>query len=150
MTLKIGDKAPEFEGKVSENKTIRLSDFLGKSNVVLYFYPKDNSFGCTREACRFRDEVEDFAKLDAVIIGVNRGSLESHRKFREKRSLPFEIISDDGGKIYKMYDVKTGIIGERVTYVIDGNGSIRGLYNSQMSYFEHPVEARKILETIKQ
>ncbi len=150
MTLKIGDRAPEFEGKVSENKTIRLSDFLGKNNVVLYFYPKDNSFGCTREACRFRDEVEDFTKLDAVIIGVNRGSLESHRKFREKRSLPFEIISDDGGKIYEMYDVKTGIIGERVTYVIDGNGTIRGLYNSQMNYFEHPVEARKILETIKQ
>ena len=150
MTLKINDKAPLFKGIGYDGNEIKLSDYLGKSNVVLYFYPKDNSPGCTKEACRFRDEFDEFNKLNAIIIGVNRASVESHRRFKEKRNLPFNIISDADGEIYKSYEVKSGLISERVTYVIDRNGVIREVYNSQLNYMKHPEIARTALEKIEQ
>ena len=124
----------------------RLEEYLGKNNIVLYFYPKDNSYGCTREACRFRDEIDDFNRLDAVIVGVNRGNAESHRKFVSERKLPFHIIVDSGSIIYKLYDVKSGIIGERVTYVIDRNGIIRHVFNSQTKFNQHPDEAKVLFQ----
>ncbi len=148
MTLSIGTKAPEFKGFVDKDKSISLQDFNGKNNIVLYFYPKDNSPGCTREACKFRDEFSEFEKLNAVIIGVNRGNLDSHKKFKEKRELPFEIISDSDGSIYRSYDVKGGLLSERVTYIIDKSGVIRGVFNSQMKYLKHPDYAREILGNI--
>lgn len=148
MTLSIGTAAPDFKGRIDSEKYISLSDFKGKMNVVLYFYPKDNSPGCTREACKFRDEIEDFQKLDAVVIGVNRAGLDSHKKFIEKRELPFEIISDSDGVIYRSYDVKGGFISERVTYIIDKEGIIRGVFNSQMKYLQHPDYAREVLDKI--
>ncbi len=148
MTLDIGTPAPNFKGRIDSEKYISLSDFKGKMNVVLYFYPKDNSPGCTREACKFRDEIEDFQKLDAVVIGVNRAGLDSHKKFIEKRELPFEIISDSDGAIYRSYDVKGGFISERVTYIIDKEGIIRGVFNSQMKYLQHPDYAREVLDKI--
>ncbi len=148
MTLREETDAPDFKGAVENGKLIGLTEYLGKTNIVLYFYPKDNSPGCTREACKFRDEFEEFSKLDAVIIGVNRGSLDSHKRFREKRELPFEIISDSGGEIYKAYDVKGGILSERVTYIIDKKGKIRGVFNSQLKYLEHPDFAKRVLSVI--
>lgn len=148
MTLDIGTPAPDFKGCIDSEKYISLGDFKGKMNVVLYFYPKDNSPGCTREACKFRDEIEDFQKLDAVVIGVNRAGLDSHKKFIEKRELPFEIISDSDGAIYKSYDVKGGFISERVTYIIDKKGIIRGVFNSQMKYLQHPDYAKEVLDKI--
>lgn len=148
VTLNIGTVAPDFKGRVDGGKYISPGDFKGKMNIVLYFYPKDNSPGCTREACKFRDEIDEFRKLDAVIIGVNRAGLDSHRKFIEKRELPFEIISDTDGDIYKSYEVKGGFLSERVTYIIDKEGVIRGVFNSQMKYLQHPDYARKVLDEI--
>ena len=149
MTLKVGDKAPVFRSVLEDNTEFNMEEYLGKNNIVLYFYPKDNSYGCTREACRFRDEIDDFKRLDAVIIGVNRGTADSHRKFISERKLPFHILVDEGGKIYGMYDVKAGIIGERVTYVIDRKGNIRHVFNSQTKFNQHPEEAMKALEMIE-
>ncbi|MCL4346102.1 MAG: peroxiredoxin [Candidatus Thermoplasmatota archaeon] len=149
MTLRVNERAPSFKGEGDDGKQISMDDYLGKMNIVLYFYPKDNSPGCTREACKFRDEFDEFGKLNAVIIGVNRGSVESHRKFREKRSLPFSIISDREGSIHKAYDVKAGLISERVTYVIDREGIIREVYNSQMNYMKHPDIAKEALLKIE-
>ncbi|MGP6207069.1 peroxiredoxin [Cuniculiplasma sp. SKW3] len=149
MTLKVNDKAPLFSGMGDDGKEVNLKDYLGKSNVILYFYPKDNSPGCTREACKFRDEFDEFNKLNAVIIGVNSADVESHRKFKEKRNLPFTIISDRDRKIYRAYDVKAGLISERVTYVIDKEGIIREVYNSQMNYMKHPEIAKEALLKIE-
>ena len=149
MTLNTGDRAPVFSSKFEDDTEFSLEEHLGKNNIVLYFYPKDNSYGCTREACRFRDEIDDFNRLDAVIVGVNRGSAESHRKFVSERKLPFHIIVDSGSRIYGLYDVKSGIIGERVTYVIDRNGIIRHVFNSQTKFNQHPDEAKKALEMIE-
>ncbi len=150
MTLKVGDAAPTFKGIEDGEKELNLDNYLGKNNIVLYFYPKDNSPGCTKEACKFRDEFQDFQELDAVIIGVNRGSVESHKRFKEMRKLPFAIISDRKGEIYRLYDVKTGIMGgERVTYVIGKNGKIAEVYNSQLNYMKHPEIAKEALKKIE-
>ncbi len=149
MTLSVGDKAPNFNSKLEDGTPFKMEDVVGESNIVLYFYPKDNSYGCTREACKFRDEFDEFKNLNATIIGVNRGTADSHKKFIEDRKLPFHILVDEDSSIYKLYNVKSGIIGERVTYVIDREGTIRHVFNSQAKYNQHPEEARKALEIIE-
>lgn len=149
MTLSVNDKAPIFSGIGDDGREVNIRDYLGRNNVILYFYPKDNSPGCTKEACRFRDEFDEFSRLNAVIIGVNPADVESHRKFKEKRNLPFTIISDKDKKIYRAYDVKAGLISERVTYVIDKEGIIREVYNSQMNYMKHPEIAKEALLKIE-
>ena len=124
--LEEGKKAPAFKLKNQNGKTISLSDFKGK-NVVLYFYPKDNTSGCTAEACNFRDEFPKFGKLDAVILGVSPDSVESHKKFAEKFDLPFDLLSDEKKEILEKYGVwqEKSMYGRkymgvvRTTYIID-------------------------------
>lgn len=97
-------KAPEFTLKETDGKNISLKDFRGK-NVVLYFYPRDNTSGCTTEAIEFRDLYEEFKKLDIVILGISRDKLKSHAKFRDKLELPFLLLSDEDEKVHNLYDV---------------------------------------------
>ncbi len=99
-----GKKAPAFRLKNQDGKTITLTDFKGK-NVVLYFYPKDNTSGCTKEACNFRDEFPKFRKLKAKIIGISKDSVESHKKFADKYDLPFDLLSDESKKVLEKYGV---------------------------------------------
>lgn len=99
-----GKKAPDFKLKNQEGKTISLNDFKGR-NVVLYFYPKDNTSGCTKEACNFRDEFPRFKNIDAVILGVSPDSVESHKKFAEKYDLPFNLLSDEEKNVLELYGV---------------------------------------------
>jgi peroxiredoxin Q/BCP len=133
--LKIGDKAPAFAMATDGGGKVSLADFKGKA-VVLYFYPKDDTPGCTKEACGFRDSLPDFTKVDAVVIGVSRDSAASHDRFKRKFSLPFALASDEDGKTSTAYGtwVEKSMYGrkymgmERATFLIDGRGVIRGLW----------------------
>jgi peroxiredoxin Q/BCP len=120
MALKVGDKAPDFALESDDGKQVSLKDLSGK-RVVLYFYPKDSTPGCTREACGFRDLKSAFAKKGAVILGVSRDSLASHGKFREKYELNFPLLSDPETKVMKAY----GAWGEKVLYGKKITGTIR-------------------------
>lgn len=130
MEIKVnpGDRAPDFEGPTAEGKILGLKDFLGK-NVVLYFYPKDDTPGCTKEACSFRDNLQPIRSLGAEIIGVSVDSVESHKKFSTKFGLPFPLISDKEKRIAKAYGVLrvTGTTN-RVTFIIDKNGNIAKIF----------------------
>lgn len=131
-----GKKAPSFKLKDKDGKEISLSDFKGK-NVVLYFYPKDNTSGCTAEACNFRDEFPKFSNLNAVIIGISPDSSESHKKFADKYELPFILLSDPEEKVLEAYGVwkEKSMYGrkymgvERTTFVIDADGKIKKIFN---------------------
>ena len=129
VKVKAGDNAPDFEGPTTEGKTLGLKDFLGKKNVVLYFYPKDDTPGCAKEACSFRDNLQPIRSLGAEIIGVSVDSVESHKKFSTKFSLPFPLISDKEKRIATAYGVLrvTGTTN-RVTFIIDKNGKIAKIF----------------------
>jgi peroxiredoxin Q/BCP len=128
MPLEIGDYAPEFEGKDQEGKVRWLSDFKGRY-IVLYFYPKDGTPGCTKEACSFRDENEKFKEIGAEVIGISVDSLESHRKFAGKHGLNFPLISDLDKHISRRYGT-LNFLGKskRVTFIVDDKGVIRHIY----------------------
>jgi len=131
MSLKVGDKAPEFQGIDQDGNDIRLGDFKGKK-VVLYFYPKDNTPGCTAEACNLRDNYTELQKQGYVILGISSDNEKSHRKFIDKFELPFSLIADADKKIHEQFGtwVEKSMYGRkymgtaRVTFVIDENGVI--------------------------
>jgi thioredoxin-dependent peroxiredoxin len=133
--LKEGSKAPDFKGLNEKGESVSLADFLGKK-VILYFYPRDNTPGCTQEACDFRDNSKKFAKKDVVIIGISTDTVASHIKFKEKFDLPFSLIADDEKKIVQKYDVwkEKNMYGKKVmgivrtTFVIDEKGIIEKIY----------------------
>ena len=142
-----GSSAPDFELPDQKGDVVRLKQFRGRS-VVLFFYPKDDTTGCTIEACRFRDDFERFAEAGAEVIGISDDSGDSHRKFIAKYKLPFTLLSDKGGRVRKLYGVKKtfGIIPGRVTFVIDQVGTVRHMFSSQSSPAKHVDEA---LEAIR-
>ncbi|MFP4134720.1 MAG: peroxiredoxin [Halothece sp.] len=123
MALAIGTQAPDFTTKDSDGKTVSLSDFKGKM-VVLYFYPKDDTPGCTKEAQSFRDNYEKYQEQDMVVLGVSRDDEASHKMFKEKYGLPFTLLADVDGSITKAYDADGGEVSKRITYVIDPDGKI--------------------------
>jgi thioredoxin-dependent peroxiredoxin len=123
MALSIGTTAPSFNTIDDEGKTVSLSDFKGKI-VVLYFYPKDDTPGCTKEAQSFRDNYEQYQGKDMVVLGVSMDDRASHTAFKEKYGLPFQLLVDSDGTITKAYDVDGGGYSKRVTYIIDGEGKI--------------------------
>jgi thioredoxin-dependent peroxiredoxin len=122
---------------------VRLSDYRGKSPVVVYFYPKDETAGCIAEACRFRDDFEKFSDAGAVVIGISDDSTESHERFASRHRLPFTLLSDTGGGVRKLYGVKKtlGVIPGRVTFVIDRDGMVRHTFSSQSNPGRHVDEA---------
>ncbi|HXV28656.1 MAG TPA: thioredoxin-dependent thiol peroxidase [bacterium] len=149
-----GKPAPDFSLSSTEGKPLRLSDFKGK-NVVLYFYPKDNTPGCTREACDFRDSVRDIQKRDAVILGVSADSLKAHEKFKDQFKLPFPLLSDEGKEVLKKYGVwkqksfmgKTFMGIERTTVIIDKKGNIRKIF-PKVKVDGHRSEVLEILKSL--
>ncbi len=138
-----GMPAPDFELPDQNGRLVRLSQYRGKSAVVVYFYPKDDTTGCTIEACRFRDDFEKFRATGTEVIGISDDSTESHAGFASKYHLPFTLLSDKGGKVRKLYGVKKtfGVIPGRVTFVIDRQGIVRHVFSSQSSPARHVEEA---------
>ncbi|NEQ79878.1 MAG: peroxiredoxin [Moorea sp. SIO2I5] len=123
MALQVGMDAPAFTVKDDEGNTVSLSDFAGKT-VVLYFYPKDDTPGCTKEAQSFRDNYAEYQGKDMVVLGVSMDDEASHKQFKEKYGLPFTLLADTDGSITKAYDVDGGGYSKRVTYIINGEGKI--------------------------
>ena len=150
--LEVGKKAPAFKLKNQDGKTVSLSEFKGK-NVVLYFYPKDNTSGCTKEACNFRDELPKFDGLDAVILGVSPDSVESHKKFADKYELPFTLLSNEKKDVLEKYGVwkEKNMYGrkymgvERTTYIIDADGKIKKIFNK----VKVPNHNQEVLEALE-
>jgi thioredoxin-dependent peroxiredoxin len=142
-----GARAPEFALDDQNGKHVRLADFRGQKNVVLYFYPKDDTPGCTRESCAFRDQYADFRDAGAEVLGVSGDSPESHKAFAKKHRLPFTLLSDVGGKVRAAFGVPAtlGLLPGRVTYVIDKEGVIRHAFNSQFNPAKHVEEALGVL-----
>jgi peroxiredoxin Q/BCP len=143
MTLAIGDKAPDFSLPSHDGTSVSLSERLGKHTVVLFFYPKDDTPGCTVEACTFRDRYDAFSEAGAEVIGVSSDSAESHQKFAGKHKLPMTLLSDANGKVRALYGVKKtlGLLPGRATFVIDRDGRIQHMFVSQLRVKDHVAQA---------
>jgi len=151
MGIKTGDPAPDFDLPDAAGKKVRLADFAGKRPVVLYFYPKDETPGCTAEACAFRDSFEAFKEAGAEVIGVSSDSEESHKKFAEHHRLPFTLLCDHGALVRKTYGVPPtmGLLPGRVTYIIDTKGVVRHVFDSQFNPKKHISEALRVLKEME-
>ena len=149
--VKVGDKAPDFTLTSQKGETVTLSGLVGNKNIVLFFYPKDKSKGCTRQACEFRDKYAVFKDLGAEVIGISSDDVESHVSFADEFRLPFILLSDKKSKVRKLYNVKNtfGLIPGRVTYIIDKKGTVRHIFSSQFSPKKHIKEALQALEKIQ-
>ena len=141
--LQVGDRAPDFSATTHERKRLCLSDYLGNRGLVLFFYPKDGTPICTKEACAFRDSYEQFAAAGADVIGVSADSDERHRAFSRQHKLSFPLISDADGSLRKAFGVQKtmGLFPGRVTYVIDGEGIIQHIFTAQFASDEHVRQA---------
>lgn len=154
MALKVGDKAPAFKLKNQDEETISLSGLKGKP-VVLYFYPKDDTPGCTKEACNFRDEFPKFGKLKAEIIGISTDSVKSHKKFAEKYGLPFNLLADEKKEVVEKYGVwkEKNMYGrkylgiERTTFIINSDGRIANIF-PKVKVDEHNKEVMEALKEL--
>jgi thioredoxin-dependent peroxiredoxin len=148
--LKVGDKLPTFFLPDKDGKIYYMAEIIGKKNLVIYFYPKDETKGCTAEACTFRDSYEVFLQKDAEVIGISSDSPEKHRKFAENHQLPFVLLSDEKQEVRKLFGVPANMLGMipgRVTYVVDKKGIIRLVFNSQTDFKGHVEEALKVIST---
>jgi len=147
----VGSKAPNFTLPSQSGELVSFRDSLGEKPVVLFFYPKDDTPGCTKEACTFRDEYEQFSELDTEVIGISSDSVDSHKSFAKKHNLPFTLLSDKGEKVRRLYNVPNtfGLFPGRVTYVIDQEGIVRHVFSSQIGVERHVQEALEALHSIR-
>ena len=146
--LEPGTIAPDFELPDADGRSVRLSQYRGKNAVVIYFYPKDDTTVCTKQACSFRDHLPQFENAGAVILGVSDDSGGSHRNFANKYNLPFTLLSDKGGNVRNLYGVKKkfGLIPGRVTFVIDREGIVRHSYSALTESDKHVQESLAALK----
>jgi peroxiredoxin Q/BCP len=151
MSIKTGDQAPEFSLPKQDGTPVQLKELLQKAAVVLYFYPKDDTPGCTKEACSFRDSYEAFKDAGAEVVGISSQSAASHEAFAAKHRLPFTLLADEGGKVRRQYGVPStlGLLPGRVTYVIDRSGVVRHVFNSQLNATRHVTEALGIVKQLQ-
>src|SRR5436853_7908260 len=151
MALKVGQTAPDFSVKASDGRGLKLADFRGKKNVVVYFYPADFTMVCTKEVCGFRDAYSDLKTKDTEVIGISVDNDDKHKKFAEKYQVPFALVSDPERKIAGEYDATGGLIGligrkaRRVTYVIDKQGTIAGVFQGELSADKHVEGAKSVI-----
>jgi peroxiredoxin Q/BCP len=149
--IQAGDKAPDFTLPSQSGEPVRLHDRLGGRVVVLYFYPKDGTRGCTAEACAFRDSYEVFTGAGAEVIGVSSDPVDKHAAFADQHQLPFTLLSDQGGQVRKNYGVPAvlGLLPGRVTYVIDREGMVRHVFNSMTHIGQHINEALEVVRQLQ-
>lgn len=148
MGLKIGDKAPEFKIKNQDGDLIYVGEFIGNTPLIIYFYPKNFTPGCTAQACSFRDQYQDFVDAGAKVFGISSDSVKSHKRFREKHNLPFDTLSDKNNNVRRKYGVKSALLGllpGRETFVIDAKGIIQMRFNS-MAAGKHIPRALEVVK----
>lgn len=148
----VGDEAPDFEAPLGNGKTFRIKDFRGRRHLILYFFPKDFTPGCTKEACSFRDRRAEIAGLDAEVVGVSYDSAERHAEFAEKYSLPYPLVSDHDGRIAQKFGVQRlggWLPAKRVTFVIDKNGVVRHVVRAELNIDLHIDEALAELQKLQ-
>lgn len=144
MSVAVGDEAPDFVLPAAGGETFSLSSLRGRK-VVLFFYPMDESPGCTMQACGFRDHYDEFVASGAEVVAINSGRVASHERFADHHSLPFPVLSDAGNRVRRRYGAFTGPIPGRVTYLLDENGVVRDMFSSMFRPLEH---IRRALEWI--
>jgi len=151
-TIGVGDAAPDFTSTSQAGEPVSLADFRGRKTVVLFFYPRDGTPVCTKEACSFRDAYEDFVQAGAVVMGVSSDPVESHQAFASGHRLPFVLLSDADGSLHKAFGVpKTlGLLPGRVTYVIDKQGVVRHVFSAQFSADRHVAESLAVVRQLAQ
>jgi len=148
-SVKIGDRAPVFSLPSETGEGVDIGDYIGRKPIVIFFYPRDNTAVCTREACAFRDSYDEFMNIDgAEVFGISSDPVESHKRFSSEYKLPFKLLSDENGAVRDLYGVpKTlGILPGRVTYVINRKGIVVHIISSQLGYKKHVGEAIKALK----
>jgi thioredoxin-dependent peroxiredoxin len=145
-----GEKLPAFSLPDQDGKPVESASLLGQGPLVIFFYPKDESKGCTAEACAFRDQYETFTDAGATVIGISRDDADRHRRFIARHSLPFRLLTDAGGAVANLFGVpKTlGVVPGRSTYVFDAQGVLRHQFHSQIQATRHVQEARRIVEEL--
>jgi peroxiredoxin Q/BCP len=150
MTLRAGDRAPDFTLASSGGKNVTLSELTGKGPVVVFFYPKDDTPGCTVEACTFRDRYDAFADAGAEVVGISSDGVESHDRFVSKHKLPMTLLSDPDGKVRAAFGVKAtlGLFPGRATFVIDRQGVVRHVFVSQLRAAAHAGEALSVVRQL--
>ena len=149
--LKEGDLLPDVTLQGAGNRPVRLRDLMGQKVLVVYFYPKDDSPGCTAQACGLRDQYEDFAAAGAEVVGISGDSVASHEGFASKHRLPFVLLSDDKGEARAAFGVPPSLLGlipGRVTFVVDREGVIRHTFESQLRVGEHVRRALELVRTL--
>ena len=149
--IQAGDQAPDFTLPAQNGEQVRLSDRLGQRVVVLYFYPKDETSGCTAQACAFRDSFEVFTDAGAEVIGVSSDPVDKHAAFADHHKLPFILLSDAKGQLRKTYGVPSllGVVPGRVTYVIDRTGTVRQVFNSMTNVGRHVNDALGMVKQLQ-
>jgi peroxiredoxin Q/BCP len=150
QSLKIGDTVPAFSLYNQDGKVFNSADYVGKSILVVYFYPKDESMVCTKEACSFRDGFDQFTKAGAMVIGINGGTVASHKEFQQHYKLPFILLSDPGDKVYKQFGVKAKLfLSSRKTFVIDLKGKVVYTHTAMLEGKEHADDALLFIKSAK-
>ena len=146
--IKVGDRVPNFSLPSQTGTTVNISDLIGKKSLVIYFYPKDDTPGCTAESCAFRDSYEVFTDAGAEVIGISADSPQSHQQFAQKYNLPFTLLSDSDNRVRKLFGVPSTLffLPGRVTYIIDQEGIVRHIFDSMLDFKAHVTES---LNTIK-
>lgn len=147
-TIKVGDRVPDFSLPSQTGTTVNISDLIGKKSLVIYFYPKDDTPGCTAESCAFRNSYEVFIDAGAEVIGISADSPQSHQQFAQKYNLPFTLLSDSDNRVRKLFGVPATlfVLPGRVTYIIDKEGIVRHIFDSMLDFKAHVTES---LNTIK-
>lgn len=146
-TLTTGDRIPDFSLLDENGQTFNIRDHIGRKKLVIYFYPKDESAICTKEACSFRDSYADFTDAGAIVIGINAGSVDSHRSFKDHHRLPFTLLSDPGNKVLKQFGIKNVLfLTGRETFLVGLDGKVEASFRGFLSGDAH---AEKMLEMLQ-
>jgi thioredoxin-dependent peroxiredoxin len=150
--IKVGDRMPDFSLPDKNGTIVHIKDYLGTKTLVIYFYPKDETKGCTSEACTFRDDYNAFVSNNSEVIGISADSPASHKKFAANHNLPFILLSDEKNEVRSLFGVPGsmfGLLPGRVTYVVDKQGIVKLVFNSQTHFDEHSKEALQIIGSMK-
>jgi len=152
MKIEAGSKILSFALRDQDGNLFDINEVLGKKNLVIYFYPKDDTPGCTKEACSFRDQFEDFKDAGAEVIGISSDSVNAHKNFALKHRLQFRLLSDENKKVRQAFGVPAdflGLLPGRVTYIVDKQGIVKHVFNSQFNAEKHVAEALQVLKNLQ-